>query len=136
MRVKVWNDNPHTDWTEMFKGEKISIPSGKCIEMEFFEATEFKGQFSPIRIKGDETQDPKSFKMIRVEKINQEDGELDIRHDISQCNLCKKSFNSEAALLKHSEAQHADQMVVDNLAEASIPKRKPGRPKKGEEATT
>lgn len=125
MRCKVWNDNPHTDWKETFKGDIVTIPSKKFIEMEFYDAHEFKGQYSPIKLKPDETQDPASFKMIRVEKIveNMEDGEIEVP-DVFPCNLCKKAFDSEEALIKHATAQHADRMIVDEEAESAAPKKK------------
>lgn len=129
MRVKVWNDNPHTDWKETFKGDEINIKSGTFIEMEFFEAHEFKGQYSPIRLKPDETQDPKSFKMIRVEPLTQEKKDTleEDGQEIFPCQLCKKVYTTEASLLKHSILLHADKFVTDELAEAELPKRK-GRP--------
>lgn len=133
MRCKVWNDNPHTDWKEMFKGDLVTIPSGKSIDMEFYDAHEFKGQYSPIKLKPDETQDPKSFKMIRVEKIveNKEAGELEVQN-VFPCNLCKKVFDSEETLVTHSEKMHADQIVVDEEAEQSAPKKKIVRKQKVE----
>lgn len=130
-KCKVWNDNPKTDWKESFKGEMLTIPSGKFIEMEFYEAHEFKGQYSPIRILGDETQDPRSYKMIRVEKIIEEQGEIEVQ-EIFPCNLCKKKFDSEASLEKHSQSSHADRVIVDELAEEAMPKKKMGRPAKSE----
>ena len=122
MRAKVWNDSDH-DWSEVFKGEKLHIPARKFIEMEFYDAHEFKSQYSPIKIKADDTQDEKSYKRIRVEKVAQEDGEVD-RQEVFPCNLCKKVFNSEEALIKHSAKEHADDVIVDAMAEESVPKRK------------
>ncbi len=125
MRCRVWNDSPHTDWKEIFKGDTILIPKGKFIEMEFYDAHEFKGQYSPIRLKADETQDQTSFKMIRVEKIidDKESGEVEVQ-TVFPCNLCKKAFDSDEALLKHSNANHADRVVRDELAEEAMPKKK------------
>lgn len=138
MRVKVWNDNKDTDWTENFKGIDVKIPSGKFIEMEFYEAHEFKGQFSPIRLRPDETQDPKSFKMIRVEQLTQEkkdelEGETD---EVFPCMLCKKAYSTAAALVAHSNKVHADAVITDELAEAEIPKARRGRPAKVAEEKT
>ncbi len=66
-KVKVWNDNkyPHT---EMFKGDRIHIPAGEFIEMDWEEAMEFRGQFTGIKLLGDDSPDPAGFKMIRVEQ--------------------------------------------------------------------
>jgi hypothetical protein len=131
MRARIYNDNPHTDWKEQFKGEWVNIPSGKFIEMEFYEAHEFKGQFSPIRIRSDETQDPASFKMIRVEKIDTAKEEEPSQ--TFNCNLCKKNFPDEESLLHHSEKNHADKIFTDEALEAEAPKRR-GRPPKQAEA--
>lgn len=138
MKCRVWNDNPHTDWKELFKGEWVNIPKGKCIEMEFYEAHEFKGQYSPIKLRSDETQDPASFKMIRVEKITDlEDGEIEVQAETFPCNLCKKVFDSDDALLKHTAKAHPDvENVRDEVAEESIKKRPGRKPKAQAEATT
>jgi hypothetical protein len=134
-KVKVWNDNPHTDWVEKFKGDEVKIPRGQSIEMEFYEAHEFKGQFSPIKIKADGTQDPRSHKMIRVEALNQEQkDEVDDGQEVFQCNMCKKIYTTETSLIKHSEAKHSDHIVTDPDAEQSIPKKR-GRPAKSAEHT-
>lgn len=135
MKVKVWNDNKLTDWKEKFKGDDIIIPRQKCIEMEFYDAHEFKGQFSPIRVKGDGTQDPASFKMIRVETPTAEQmDELDEGQEVFQCNMCKRTYTTEAGLIKHSEAQHSDHIVTDATAEEALPKKR-GRPPKSVERT-
>lgn len=67
MKVKVWNDNKY-DHTEPFKGKTLTIKAGEFIEMDYDEAVEFKGQFTPPRLGGDDAPDPRFFKMIRVEK--------------------------------------------------------------------
>lgn len=135
MRARVWNDNPHTDWNETFKGDKVHIPSGKFVEMEFYDANEFRGQFSPIRILPNDSEDPKSYKMIRIEKLdNKEAGEIELQKSFP-CNLCKKAFSSEETLLKHSDATHADRVIVDEIAEDAMPKKKLGRPAKAKEAS-
>jgi hypothetical protein len=65
-RVKVWNDNVHPH-TEMFKGEKIHIEPKQYVEMDYEEAVEFKGQFTGMKMRGDGTDCPTGFKMIRIE---------------------------------------------------------------------
>ncbi len=66
-KVKVWNDNkyPHT---ERYKGKEITIPAGEYIEMDYFDAVDFQGQFTPVRYLGTGAHDPACFKMIRVER--------------------------------------------------------------------
>lgn len=67
--TKVWNDNKHPH-KEMFKGVEIVIPPGKSIEMEYEEAVEFKGQYTPMppdEFNGDESI---YYKKIRVEPVD------------------------------------------------------------------
>lgn len=66
-QVKVWNDNdyPHQ---EMYKGETIRIAPKSSIEMDYEEAMQFAGQFTPIVKQADGRDDPRHFKKIRVEK--------------------------------------------------------------------
>ena len=65
--VKVWNNNVHP-FTQEFKSNKITIPPQAYIEMDYEEAVEFKGKFSPIITDGDGNPLPESFKMIKVER--------------------------------------------------------------------
>lgn len=64
--VKVWNDNVHP-FTQKFKGDTIHIPAKSFIEMAYDEAISFKGKPYPRAFDGMGQQDPKSYKMIRVE---------------------------------------------------------------------
>lgn len=66
-KVKVWNDNVHPH-KEKFKDEWLEIAPGESIEMDFEDALEFKGQFTPMIIRADGTHDPKGYKKIRVER--------------------------------------------------------------------
>lgn len=64
--TKVWNDNdyPHT---EQYKGQTIQIPPHSFIEMDGDEAEQFRGQYTPRVKRGDDTDDPRFFKKIRLE---------------------------------------------------------------------
>ncbi len=66
-KVKVWNDNIHPH-REKYQDEWIDIPAGGYIEMDWEDAMQFRGQFTGIKLLGDDTPDPRGFKMIRVEK--------------------------------------------------------------------
>jgi len=68
MQARVWNDNVHPH-TERFKGKVITIPAKEFIPMDYDEAKEFEGQFTPIVTDGERNPKPESFKMIRVEKL-------------------------------------------------------------------
>lgn len=64
--AKVWNDNvyPHV---EEFKSQKLEIPAGGFIEMDYDEAVMFKGQFKAPIIDGGGNHDPRGFKKLRIE---------------------------------------------------------------------
>ena len=65
--VKVWNNNVHP-FTQEFKSRSITIPPQEYIEMDYEEAVEFKGKFSPIITDGDGNPLPESYKMLKVER--------------------------------------------------------------------
>lgn len=122
MKVKLWNDGDY-DWTEMFKGDKITIKSKQCIELEESEAVEFKGQFPGFQRLADGTQDPKTMKRLRIEKPKHTEEEEE-GIEIFPCQACRKVFTTEELLLKHSDKEHADSVVVDPVAEKEIKSKK------------
>lgn len=140
--IKVYNDNPQVPkWKEEFKGQQIVIEYGKPIEMEFFEANEFKSQFYPFKYMADDTtQDPKTMKMIRLEKIDLNEINKEVEKTIGfTCNACKKTFDNVKLLTNHSESEHAELIVVDERLEEELkelkkaePPKKRGRPNKVE----
>lgn len=117
-KVKVWNDNkyPHV---EEFKGTKITIPAGECIEMDWEEAVEFKGQFTPMVRNGADELDPRFFKMIRVERPTV----LPIKDDLV-CHADGKTAATKEDLEKML-AQYSDRRVVDKDAEKEAVKDDP-----------
>ena len=115
--VRVWNKH-NLDHTEKFKGQVIHIPAGKCIEMDYFEAIAFKGQMVPyIRMKNG-LQDPKSYKMIDLDKDDVEKvkaflaGHRDEEKEkVYVCERCGKEFLTKNGLMKHIKKNHLDDMV-------------------------
>ena len=113
-KVKVYNDNQAMPiWKETFKGNEITIEYGKPIEMDFFEAHEFKGTFFPQKFLADQTQDPKSFKMIRVEKVDMNEIHQQTSKSDIKCWVCKKPFPSQKAMTIHAVNEHSDNLVDD-----------------------
>lgn len=137
-KVQVWNDQSF-DWKESFKGEPLEIPAGKFIELPFYEAIEFRGQMIPLLDDGNGGIAEKSQKKIRlVEKqwIDfQKEGDADVDPQEYACALCKETFLTTDALVKHSVKKHADRIVTDSEAEDALPKKR-GRPAKTVEVTT
>lgn len=105
MKVKVWNKNtlPHI---ETFKGDKIEIPAGGSIEMDWEDAIEFKGQFFPMVINADGTHNPKGFKKIFVERPPQAPV-----HDLSLVNHADGSVAATRADLD-AELRRFDHLAV------------------------
>lgn len=146
--VKVWNDNqyPHV---EKFKGKEIAIQPGECVEMEWEEAIEFKGQFTPVVVRGDGTHDPRSFKMIRVDRPDvlpfQDEGNVchangkraasheELAAMVAQfAHLQVKDPDAEKAASQANRGEIAALRAEIEALKAALvgDKRGPGRPKK------
>ena len=106
---KVWNDNIY-DFTDKFKEKTITIPSGKYIEMDPFEANEFVGKFYPIKVLADDTPDPKSFKKLRKEFIYTEDAVQNPTLEAKKfkCHCCSYVASNDSELEAHIKSRHAD----------------------------
>lgn len=122
MQVRVWNDNtyPHT---EEFKGEKVTIPARGHVMMEWSEAHEFKGRYTPIIRDGGNQPKPESFKMIRIESVS---GDQAVAAAAGfPCQACGKSYESQRVLDTHIDEQHLDAMADQDVAQ-----KRRGRPRK------
>ena len=119
-QVKVWNDNTH-DYKEKFKDNEIVIPAKGFVEMEYYDAHEFKGAFKGIERDGDNQPMPRSYKMIRVEDPAIE---IDAKIESNTCAACKFRGASPKSLLEHILANHADQAAVDEDAEKELKSKK------------
>lgn len=114
-RAKVYNDNKVV-WKEEFRGEMLEIPAGGSIEMEYFDAYQFRGQFKAPRKDYDGGFLPESQKMIRVEPLDAPSPELE-QHT---CVVCKFKAGGEKVLKAHVEEAHAHLAVTDDEAEKEI----------------
>lgn len=119
-QVKVWNDNDH-DYREMFKGHEIKIRARSSIEMEYYDAHEFKGSFKAIERDADNQPLPQSFKKIRVEEPKTD---VDAKIEVNTCAACNYKAVTPKDLLTHILANHADEAVVDEEAEKAIRAKK------------
>jgi hypothetical protein len=146
--VKVWNDNdyPHK---ERYKGDMVEIPAHGHVEMEWEEAIQFAGQFTPPIMRGDGTHDPRGFKKIRVERpkvmpfqekhVNHANGAVlpsaaELAKAIAEFShlritdpdaeaSAKTESDAEIAALR-AELDELKSLIADNI------NRKPGRPRK------
>lgn len=64
--VKVWNDNTY-EFAQEVKGTMIKIPPKGFVEMDYEEAIDFKGMFSPMPPQDFAGDHAIFYKMIRVE---------------------------------------------------------------------
>lgn len=126
MIVKVWNDND-LDFKTKFKGEEVIVKARGFIEMELFEANDFRGQYHPVSVASNGLQDPLSFKMIRIERPSDSKIEVDLNAHV--CMQCKKKYESEPVLKAHIDSAHADAQRLE-LPEMDEEIKKQGRPKK------
>lgn len=103
--VKVWNDSDH-DHKELFKGEEVKIPAKSFIEMELFEAHDFKGQYFPVFLDAGGQQTEESKKRIRIERLDESAKEENPM--LHLCNVCKHKSPSPEELAAHIKVRHAD----------------------------
>ena len=126
MQVKVWNDNIYDFVEPSFKGQKVVVPSKGHITMDHEEAVEFQGKFSPMAPEDTiDSEVPKYFKMIRIEKP---EGASAVNSPTEYvCQLTGKKFSRLEDYKKHliaSAELYADQIVVDEAAEAEIDRKR------------
>lgn len=123
MQIKVWNDNTY-DYKETFRDRDIVIRAKGFIMMDRDEAEVFQGTYAGRLKTGDDQDDPRGFKMIRLE--------LDPSAATAApkgfvCHYDGKTFQTQSELDAH-EKQYKDKVVVDEQAEQEIKRR--GRPPK------
>lgn len=108
MMVKVYNDNVHP-YSEKFKDQKLEIPPHEFIEMEYEEAVQFLGTYSPIKVDADENPIPQCYKMLRIVKpvIKATPGVANFN-----CQKCGYKGANNKDLGEHLDATHADEELV------------------------
>lgn len=124
MKVKVWNKNVHP-YKEEFRDQKIDIPAGEFIMMEYDDAKLFQGSFSPPVRNGDGQPDPRYFKMIVVEEPAAVEMTKNSQSDLL-CQKCRYLALTKPDLINHLQS-HSDDAVVDQDAEREIVRKKASR---------
>jgi hypothetical protein len=103
-KARVWND-----WTkehvEEFRGDTVRIPSKKYVVMDWQDAVQFRGQFTPIVRDGLGT-DLKP-KMIRLERIDA----AQAASDKFVCQMDGAEFQTQAQLDAHIAANYKEAML-------------------------
>jgi hypothetical protein len=120
-QVKVYNDNKYV-FKDEFKGKTYIIPPGGFIEMEFYDAHEFKAKYYPITRNGDNQPTPETRKMIRIDAgMNAAPA---IQDTAFNCVACAFKGTDAKELEYHSKNKHAEQRLVDEMAEKEISVKK------------
>ena len=118
--VRVYNDNIY-EHREEFRGVEVIIPSKGFVEMNRDDAVLFKSQFTPILKGRGGIDDPRGFKMLRIEfdpgKPEVEDIVGKVEVELS-CQACDFKAQSKAGLAAHIRARHSQQMVDTDAREA------------------
>ena len=116
MNVRVYNDNIFP-YQEKFKGEEVKIGPRGFIEMDYFEAVEFKGSYCPIVVDGGGAPKPESYKMIRI--VQPEQFSVEDKKE-PQCHSCGKTFESAKMLDEHITEAHLEQIIDTDEKEKRI----------------
>lgn len=113
--VRVYNDNDF-EHVEMFKGDKISIAPKDYITMDRGDAVLFRGQFFQPRYLADGVQDPRSFKMIRIEEALAVDKAPDAFSAL-RCQACGYESATEHGLKVHIAKMHVGRVLDSDAKE-------------------
>lgn len=107
---RVWNDNSYP-YEEMFKEQLIRIPPAEFVEMDYFEATEFLGKFTGVRLDPSGQPDPRYYKKLRKEVISSDGVKAEV--NLFKCHSCGKSYESGDMLTLHAFDNHLNQLDSD-----------------------
>jgi hypothetical protein len=129
---KVWNMHPNgLTHKEKFKENLIEIPAGQYVEMDYEDAVQFRGQFFPMRKDAMGQPDPKSFKVIKIEKPTDE---APIAAKEFICHIDGAKFPSQALLDAYIKTNHDGKAFkddrLDEQIEKEVARKGPGRPPK------
>lgn len=113
-QVKVWNKNVHPYKEDNFNGENIRIPAGGYIVMEEYEAISFMGRAVPIVKMADGLQDPRSYKMLVREYIDEKEAKIEAEK--YNCQACGKAHKDQASLDEHTDDEHLDMLSDQDVA--------------------
>lgn len=142
-KVTVFNDNVHP-LREMFKGDPVEIAAkdywrdakGEIREVDFYEATEFKGQYRPMPSDGSghRVEDSKYHKILKITPVDAQGAQAVTEVVMHKCMAreCRFVGSDATELANHTIAKHGDaERLVMPEADAEIEtKKRVGRPPK------
>ena len=117
MNSRLWNRGKE-DYSEKFKGKVITIPAGKNVLMNTYDAAAFKGQYPGKGV----------VKMLELEDIPDKSPEK----ALVICNFCGASFSTTEELNNHIGIHRPAQIEEGNVSHETYKKNPRGRPRKTE----
>ena len=121
--VKVRNLNVHP-FEQKFQGKMIHLAPQAAIDMDEEDAIVFLGQYSPIKKDNKGNDDPKYYKMLRIERDPNTIATKDPHGGKFVCNACKEQTSSWTELEAHMRLMHSDNLVKDAEYEKYLADRK------------
>lgn len=108
--VKLHNDN-FLPFAQEFQGDMIKIDAKRFILMDEEKAIQFRGTYYPIVRDSGGQQIPSSFKMLRIEKIEQSDIP---KIEKFRCQACSFYGENKVELDTHINSKHLNQLVDED----------------------
>ena len=135
MKWRVYNMHPQGfTHKEKFRDELLQIKAGEYILMDYEDAVLFRGQYFPMTMDAGGQQDPKSYKVIKIEP-DDKSAQTDVKK-VYVCHVDGKEFPTPQELEAYVQAKYGDlEPFIDESIEAELDKseptrRRPGRPPK------
>ena len=136
MKVTVFNLNTFP-LKELFKGEEVEIEAqdywrdkkGNVKHIDQFEANDFRGSYHPVPFDGSGkmVNDPRHFKMLKIEPVDHEDEATAHSKTVARCMAqgCKHVSPSPEELEAHTKVQHPgiETLLLPEVEEASARKK-------------
>jgi len=121
--VEVYNPMDH-EHKEMFKGELVTIPAKSSIQMPRRDAIQFMGQFTEVKLDGQDLPDPAYFKQLEIRPLKEAPAPVDKVEEVEahRCMKCGEEFESASQLRAHLK-KHKDEVITDADAEERLKKR-------------
>lgn len=110
--VKIRNLNKYP-FTQKYQGKDVSIGAGEYIEMDEEEASVFVGMFFPFKRDNKGQDDPRYFKMLRIERDSAAVS-VDKFANKFMCTACKEQTSSWVELEAHMRLMHSDQPTASD----------------------
>lgn len=120
---RVYNKHPDKmTHREKFRGDEIVIKADEYILMDYEDAILFKGQYFPMKLMGDNRQDPSTYKCIELKPDGEIKAEPTLFSYISPVD--GKKFSSQAELDEYIKGNFSHlETVKDTSLDAELSRK-------------